>query len=43
MTKQIVSVLNSNMDFIQLKLYDFSDEKLIKKKSFQKDSIKTQK
>lgn len=28
MTKQIVSVLNSNIDFIQLKLYDFSDEKI---------------
>ena len=28
------SVLNSNLNFIQLKLYDFSDEK---KKSFQKD------
>ena len=28
MTKQIVPVLNSNIDFIQLKLYDFSDEKI---------------
>lgn len=32
MTKQIVSVLNSNMDFIQLKLYDFSDEKIDQEK-----------
>ena len=28
MTKQTKSVLNSNIDFIQLKLYDFSDEKI---------------
>lgn len=32
MTKQIVSVLNSNIDFIQLKLYDFSDEKIDQEK-----------
>ena len=31
------SVLNSNLDFIQLKLLIFLAEKLIKKKSFQKD------
>ena len=28
MTKQILNVLNSNMDFIQLKFFDFSDEKI---------------
>jgi hypothetical protein len=28
MTKQTKSGLNSNIDFIQLKLYDFSDEKI---------------
>ena len=28
MTKQIVHVLNTNLDFIQHKLYDFSDEKI---------------
>ena len=28
MTKQILNVLNSNIDFIQLKLFDFSDEKI---------------
>ena len=28
MTKQTIHVLNSNIDFIQLKLYDFSDEKI---------------
>ena len=28
MTKQTKSVLNNNLDFIQLKLYDFSDEKI---------------
>ena len=43
MTKQIVSTPNSNIDFIRLKPYDFSDEKINQKKSFQKDSIKTQK
>ena len=32
MTKQIVSALNSNIDFIQLKLYDFSDEKIDQEK-----------
>mgnify|MGYP007077600875 CR=1 FL=1 len=31
-TKQNKSVLNSNINFMQLKLHDFSDEKLIKKK-----------
>ncbi len=37
-TKQNKSVLNSNINFMQLKLHDFSDEKLIKKKNhFQKD------
>ena len=28
MTKQIKSVLKNNIDFIQLKLYDFSEEKI---------------
>lgn len=28
MTKQNKSAPNSNIDFIQLKLYDFSDEKI---------------
>ena len=28
MTKQILNALNSNIDFIQLKLFDFSDEKI---------------
>ena len=32
MTKQIISALNSNIDFIQLKLYDFSDEKIDQEK-----------
>jgi len=32
MTKQILNVLNSNIDFIQLKLFDFSDEKLNQEK-----------
>ena len=32
MTKQIVSALNSNIDVIQLKLYDFSDEKIDQEK-----------
>ena len=32
MTKQTKSVLNSNIDFIQLKLYDFSDEKIDQEK-----------
>ena len=28
MTKQTKSTLNNNLDFIQFKLYDFSDEKI---------------
>ena len=32
MTKQILNVLNSNIDFIQLKLFDFSDEKIDREK-----------
>ena len=32
MTKQTKSVLNSNINFIQLKLYDFSDEKIDQEK-----------
>ena len=32
MTKQTKSVLNNNLDFIQLKLYDFSDEKIDQEK-----------
>ena len=32
MTKQIKSVLKNNIDFIQLKLYDFSQEKIDYKK-----------
>ena len=32
MTKQILNVLNSNIDFIQLKLFDFSDEKIDQEK-----------
>ena len=32
MTKQILNALNSNIDFIQLKLYDFSDEKIDQEK-----------
>ena len=28
MTKQILNVLNSNINFMQLKLFDFSDEKI---------------
>ena len=28
MIKQILNVLNSNIDFIKLKLFDFSDEKI---------------
>lgn len=42
MTKQILNSPNSNIDFIQLKLFDFSDEKIDQEKSFQKDSIKRQ-
>ncbi len=32
MTKQNKSVLNNNTDFIQLKLYDFFDEKINQEK-----------
>ena len=32
MTKQILNVLNSNIDFIQLKLFDFSEEKIDQEK-----------
>ena len=32
MTKQILNALNSNIDFIQLKLLDFSDEKIDQEK-----------
>ena len=32
MTKQILNALNSNIDFIQLKLFDFSDEKIDQEK-----------
>ena len=32
MTKQKIFAPNSNIDSIQLKLFDFSDKKLIKKK-----------
>ena len=32
MTKQILNALNSNIDFIQLKLFDFSDEKINQEK-----------
>ena len=32
MTKQNKSALNSNIDFIQLKLYDFFDEKIDQEK-----------
>lgn len=32
MTKQTLNVLNSNINFIQLKLYDFSDEKIDQEK-----------
>ena len=32
MTKQKIFALNSNIDFIQLKLYDFSDEKIDQEK-----------
>ena len=42
MTKQNKFALNSNLNFIQLKLFDFSEEKLIMKKSFQKGLIKAQ-
>ena len=40
-TKQNKSVLNSNINFMQLKLHDFSDEKIDQEKNhFQKDWIK---
>ena len=40
-TKQNKSVLNSNINFMQLKLHDFSDEKINQEKNhFQKDWIK---
>jgi len=32
MTKQILNSPNSNIDFIQLKLFDFSDEKIDQEK-----------
>jgi hypothetical protein len=32
MTKQILNALNSNINFIQLKLFDFSDEKIDQEK-----------
>lgn len=32
MTKQILNALNSNIDFIQLKLFDFSDENIDQEK-----------
>ena len=32
MTKQTLNVLNNNINFIQLKLYDFSDEKIDQEK-----------
>ncbi len=34
MTKQNKSAPNSNIDFIQLKLYDFSDERIDQKNHF---------
>lgn len=41
-TKQNKSVLNSNINFMQLKLHDFSDEKIDQeKKSFSKRLNKT--
>ena len=43
MAKEILNVPNSNIDFIQLKLFDFSNEKIDHKKSFQKDLIKNSK
>ena len=40
-TKQNKSVLNNNINFMQLKLHDFSDEKIDQEKNhFQKDWIK---
>lgn len=43
MTKQNKFVPNSNLNFIQLKLFDFSEEKIDhKKKSFQKGLTKAQ-
>lgn len=32
MTKQILNALNSTINFIQLKLFDFSDEKIDQEK-----------
>ena len=32
MTKQILNTLNRNINFIQLKLYDFSDKKINQEK-----------
>ena len=37
------SALNNNLDFIQLKLFDFSEEKIDQEKIISKDSIKNQK
>ena len=34
MKKQTKSVLNNNIDFIQLKLFDFSKEKSDRKKNY---------
>lgn len=43
MTKQNKFAPNGNLNFIQLKLFDFSEEKkLIMKKSFQKGLTKAQ-
>ncbi len=42
MTKQNKFVLNSNLTFIQLKLFDFSEEKIDYEKSFQKGLTKAQ-
>ena len=41
MTKQNKSALNSNIDFIQLKLYDFFDEKIDQEKIISKRLNKT--
>ena len=41
MTKQNKSALNSNIDFIQLKLYDFFDEKINQEKIISKRLNKT--
>ena len=40
MTKQTKSVLNNNLDFIQLKLFDFSDEKIDHEKIISKRPTK---